>query len=343
MKMNRLTVQSKSEAQSLSAYTCFRVQAASSTALVSSMASLLKLAGITLVVGGMVGCSVRQASVSSRPPEIKREISQAAVESGMIKPESISFFFWPEGLSALQLRTIVNEVSSLSQTFDQYSKTIFQNTNTRDQLLAEFRSQECAARWSNLGPTDVAADIEYITSWKQATPDDLVGNEALQKCQKNQENRKDVTTKTDLVAEAQISVLKKIYVKIDADYPLNVVNWLSIENPKNSKILIRDASEAFRVDISIQNFMRKGNKVATDAKIEEQRISSASYDPQTKSLRFSIPEISSAGASTGAHFEFELGRNSDFLGQARFTGDMRLVRDGVVLRQGSAKIEGRIQ
>jgi len=310
---------------------------------------------------GLTACSVQNRTVANNPPEIKRGLSTFDTDFGTLSPESISIFLWPEW-NEEEAREKVRLVKGASRELDRLLQTGHEMKEKKTVLEGEWSVKQCVVKWAaNLGEDDDPDLIDHVTKWKVLEPvpevapvpetdpmyadyrkyqEYLASATSLRECQNNQDQRDQLQPLMDKNASTDQAEQQDIIFKtIDPTYPTQV-NYKSVD-PKGSKIVLRPGSEG-SVEITLKSFLRPGNLQSTFSE-GPGRIEAATYDFSTKLLKFSVPEIDEEGQQTGAMYEFKMERAPDFLGKARFAGDVKLTRGGQVLRHGSAKFEGPLK
>lgn len=315
-----------------------------------------------MIVGamGLAACSVQNRTVANNPPEIKRGLSTFDTDFGTLSPESISIFLWPEW-SEEEAREKVRLVNGASRELDRLVQEFHDVMGKKNALETEWNTEKCIVKWADLGEDDDPDLMDRVTKWKvldlvsevppvpETDPryadyrkyqEYLVSTAALGKCKKNQDARDQLQSSMDENASTKQAEQQGLILKtIDPTFP-EQVNYKLVD-PKGSKIVLKPGSEG-SVEITLKNFLRPGNLQSTFSEGPGQ-IEDATYDSSTKLLKFSVPEIGEDGQLTGARYEFKMERTPDFLGKARFAGDVKLTRGGTILRHGSAKFEGPLK
>ena len=296
------------------------------------------LAGVlalTVTVVGL-GCSVQNRSVVNQPPELNRGLSTFSTEFGTIRPESMTVFLWPIQDEA-QLTQTIAKVSRASLELDRLSIKLDALASEKSQFEADFAALECVVKWAVLKEGEDPELIVWVSEWK---PDAPVA------CIENQNRRKELVKQIDVIGgQEQPAQVGQIYTALDPEYPTRVENMRSV-NVKESRLVLAPTGE---VAVTLKDFLRKGNAQSNQPGVSSSPlgdIHSVRYISQKKVLMFKVPEIDwidGVATATGATWEFVLERAPDFLGRARFAGDIRVTKDGVTLRTGTAKIEGRLK
>jgi hypothetical protein len=308
-----------------------------------------------LLMGICHGCAVEHDQVQNRPPLIKKGLSTFESQFGTLKPETFSFFFWPQGLSEVQTEALAKKVNSLSMQIDSLTISLHDMVEQKTSLEGDFASLKCILKWANLGPGDDPDLIVWVTDWK--TSADATELAAIQVCQNNQDTRKDLVSKIDHNTSVdQPLLIVQIYKALDPGYPDTVENSKTINAP-DSKIAIIAPPEIAKgatksapstsnvntavVKISLKDFVLKGYSPATDSKGVE-HITNANYNLDTNLLTFDVPEVDSAKNPTGMTYRFALERVPNIAGYARFKGDVFLLNGEKKTRVGSAKIDAKM-
>jgi hypothetical protein len=278
-----------------------------------------------------VACSVERHTVKNEPPTIKREVVSFENDFGTLKPESISLFLWPDGLSEEQAQNLVRTVKSASIEIDRLTIELRNMAVKKAELELNFQTLDCVKQWANLAPDADPELVDWVSKWKPLALDASNDQKEVRaNCMRNQEERKSLAMSMDINASnAQPMAMGVIFKSLDPLYPDKQENFKSI-GIKGSKVVIHPAGAV----VTFADFLHEGNTQSTDL---------GTYDSKTKLLQFSFPEVSNDGKTTGAIFQFALERNPNFMDFARFAGDVKLVKDGKTLRYGSAQIDGRLR
>ncbi len=299
---------------------------------------------LSLAAAGLVAaCSVKSESVADRPPVIPdSNLSQSAVEYGVLLPQSFSVFLWPQGLTDVQLQHVIYDVSTKSQQLDKLGAVVQGKTAQITSLENDFTTQACADKWAaTIDDGDPTVAVPVVTAWKQPDPTIPGSAAAIQACSDNQTTRQQLASDIDNIAQNQERPLAAaIFLDIDPGYPSVVVNTKSI-TPQGSRITIQAvAGGPAHVDVQLQDFITPGNTQST-TQTGPGQIRNAAYNPANKVLTFQVPELDSSGIPTGGVYEFDLARfPQNYLNYARFAGELTyMAKDGSV-RHGQAKIDG---
>jgi hypothetical protein len=302
------------------------------------------LGSACIMAACLSGCSVKTASVANEPPKFNENLTTFSSQFGTVQPESISVFFWPEGLSGTALEKAVRDVNLASQELD----VLQIDSVEKAKLESEFASSQCVSKWADLGPDEDPDFVEWVRKWKKS--DDVTEQAAIKSCEANQSARKALLAEMDRItnpkSDGKDGVTKEhpaaiIYKTIDPGYPEKKENMKSVD-AGGSRLIIRPAVDGVsRVNVTLKDFLRPGNTQSTED-LGPGKIQNARYFPATHLLVFTVPELGADQVPTGAEFEFTLERGPDIAGLARFKGDLKLVKGDQVLRHGSAKIDGKL-
>jgi hypothetical protein len=258
-------------------------------------------------------------------------------------------------MNEVETEVAVKTVKDASANLDQLTVELQTMGMKKVQLEKEFEAKQCITTWADLEPGDDPDTIDWVTKWK-APPIDATERASYDFCVSNQDSRRALVAAMDEnVSVKQRQSLGVIFKTLDPGYPSKIENYKSI-SAKGSKLVLRPGLDgSVSVEITFKDFMRPGNTQSTESvapanadavtkqKAMAHQIVGARYNVATKLLTFAVPELDEQGMPTGAMFHFAMERNPDYMGMARFMGDMALVKNGVVLRYGSAAIAGVLQ
>lgn len=296
-----------------------------------SKASLMILSPLVLVALG--GCSVENLKVENNPPDLKRGLQTFAIEHGNLKPESVSIFLWPVQSESDFTNTIAT-VGRASAEIDRLSLVLAGLSQQKSALEATFANDKCVVNWAVLAAGEDPEFVEWVSDWKVDAPES---------CKTNQDRRKVLASEIDRVgAVDQTAEIGKLYRALDPLYPSKVENIKSV-NVKDSRLTIAaDGS----VTITLKDYLRRGNTQSSaqgTSTFPHGKIVGAQYISGRKLLVFAVPELTESGEPTARLWKFYLERAPDFLGMARFVGDIQVFENGKLVRAGTAKIEGRLK
>lgn len=305
---------------------------------------------------GLGACSVNTAVVVNQPPVIQPGLVKFDLEFGTLSPSSISLFYWPDNMTEEQTQATVKAVNTASGTLDVLASKMVDLGKMLGALRMEFKALDCSGKFAEVedefgkdesvpwvdkwrevpavAPVDPAdaSDPRYQDYLKYVEYKKVV--EALTKCQTNQVSRGaviDNVEKLQAMARQQVTIFEN---QIGKENIRNV-------NPKGTSISIQQQGLGARVEVTLAGFLSDSNVQSTqDQPNKPGKIQMASYDIRARLLRFLVPELDGVGQPTGNQMLFLLERTPDFMGKARFSGDVRLMKNGTVLRHGSAKFEG---
>jgi hypothetical protein len=287
------------------------------------------------LVSLMSACSVQTASVPAKPPLLGGpDVIVAQRDIGTLRMESASVFFWPVSDDAAVNRQTVSTVGRLSNEIDGLQRAMSSLQAKVEADLVDWKRVDCPGRFAIVPDGQSTTDLEEISEWRDVQSADSQTQKLHADCQDNQARRQAARPEQDRLREEQRTRVELIYTTIDKGYPEVVENLIPI-NSRGSQIRL--------LDRELRPGVRAAEVVLRDFVHERHRRQDLQAELRTtsQSLVFSIPEWSVDQTPTGRTFQFELGRNSDFLGFARWTGDVRLVdQDGRVVRVGSVKLEG---
>lgn len=300
-----------------------------------------------------VSCSVKDRSVVNEPPVIKKGLVKHDTDFGSFDMESVTLFYWPEGLNEQEAQSLVRTVNSASNELDEVQGKLIDNLIRLNSLEETFT--DCKLKYADpdtngdgvVDKKDKRVDkLKTIKRWivlDAADPEYAVKKAEMEKCQQDQEDLESLPKINEQLLSTDIPRLGGIiYKTIDPGYPEKIENSKSV-NAKESTLSIQPSENGLVVDVTFKDFIHKGHTVSTEIQGPGQ-IRDASYNPETKLLKFSIPELNADGQPTGSHLEFYLERGPNIKhpeagSLARFKGDVKLVKDGQVLRYGSAKLD----
>ncbi len=293
----------------------------------------LSLVTLICTAFGSSGCSVENLKVENNPPNLQRGLQAFSNEHGTLKPESISIFLWPVQ-SELEFANTIAIVGRASSEIDRLSLVLAGFAKEKAELEAVFESEKCVANWAVLAPGEKPDFVVWVTNWKPDAP---------QACISNQERRKFLLAGIDRVgAVEQSAEIGKLYRALDPLYPTKVENLKSVDVKGSRLIIGQDGA----VTITLKDYFRRGNtqsSLPSTSTVPHGKILGAQYIAQRKLLVFAVPELTDAGEPTSRYWKFYLERAPDFLGMARFVGDIQVFDGAKLVRAGTAKIEGRLK
>lgn len=327
-----------------------------------SFSFLVALSVVATSVIVVVGCTTKRAEVKNVPPNFDN-VNSLSSEYGKVKLTEATVFLWPQGGD---LREVARKVYLASNELDAYQLKTYRKLSIEaqygagDSALGVEKGMECKTKYDatvkpveNIDPDlgfDPSIDSDpgdiWVKEYKPAQSDDE--KKEIAACQGLETEWKQI--EAQIKTQSLSSMLEGIFKAIDPGYPDTVVNnkiknadkidslnWIIDIQPN------KDGAPA--VNISLKNFLTDGFNPSTAADAADP-ITDVSYDPepQKHQLRFTVqdPVKNESGERSGAAYRFVVERTKDFAGQARFKGDVQLVKDGVVLRTGAAKFQGRI-
>jgi hypothetical protein len=292
---------------------------------------MMKSALIFVLFASIVGCSVQKTPVPSRPPEIagNNEVFEneygRIIQFGLGPLDSVSVFLWPEDLTEEQARDSVRTVNRASNTIDDFTQLVVETKI----LQATFQARQCEAALQNPpepvepgqpGYDEYAARLEnHMICQKIAT--DIAAN--LPKIVEMEEAK--------AVDKARMDIVRTVGPQ----------NFKGI-NDRGSSLSILEADGALQVNITFADFLFPGYSPSTTLLEDDpKKIRNVVYVPSRRLLMFDVPEVDSALNLTGAVYKFALERSRDFVGMARFKGDVNIVSaEGALIRTGSTQIQG---
>lgn len=282
---------------------------------------------------GQAGCSVESLKVQNGPPDLQRGIQTFSKEYGTLRPESVSIFLWPRQNEHDFANTIAT-VGRASAEIDRLSVMLADFGKEKAALEAAFATDRCVVDWAVLADGEDPEFVEWVQEWKSDAP---------LACKVNQERRKSLLADIDRVGTVeQAAEIGKLYRTLDPLYPSKIENIKSV-NVKDSRLNINpDGSVA----ITLKDYLRRGNtqsSAATVSTLPHGKINGAKYIQSRRLLEFTVPELSETGDPTSRIWRFYLERAPDFLGMARFVGDIQVFDGAKLVRVGTAKIEGRLK
>ncbi len=294
---------------------------------------LVGLLSALIAVVCATACSVENLRFENNPPDLQRGLQTFSVEHGSLRPESVSIFLWPLQSEAEFANTIAT-VGRASAEIDRLSLVLAGFAKEKSSLESAFSDDKCVVDWAVLAEGEDPEFVEWVQEWKAGAPE---------ACLKNQERRKSILADIDRVgAVEQAGEIGKLYRALDPLYPSKVENIKSV-NVKDSRLAINaDGS----VSITLKDYLRRGNTQSSapgTSTMPHGKIVGAQYIASRKLLVFAVPELSEAGAPTSRIWKFYLERAPDFLGMARFVGDIQVFDGEKLVRAGTAKIEGRLK
>lgn len=295
--------------------------------------SLLFLLSAVTCFLGQAGCSVESLKVANNPPDLQRGLQTFSLEHGSLRPESVSIFLWPRQ-NEFDFANTIAIVGRASAEIDRLSLVLAGFGKEKASLEAAFAADKCVVDWAVLAEGEDPEFVEWVQEWKPDAP---------QACKVNQDRRKSLLADIDKVGTVdQAAEIGKLYRALDPLYPSKIENIKSV-NVKDSRLVISlDGS----VTITLKDYLRRGNtqsSVAGTSTLPHGKILGAQYISSRKLLVFAVPELSETGEPTARLWKFYLERAPDFLGMARFVGDIQVYDGEKLVRAGTAKIEGRLK
>jgi len=288
-------------------------------------------------------CSVKQLEVQNNPPETPERVAGFSAESGELRLSSLTAFLWPEFSDSKAARKGIKTVTASAAEYDRLSAEGDNLQKKINESESEFKSLKCLAL-ADFGAE--AADeeldfeeIEFVAKWKSVEPNSMAA-QTLERCQMNQDSRVQLQKSAIETRDLARTQLRAIESVVDIKYPFlpdTKASFYKINIPK------ADGQKRVPVSITIFDFVESKNDQSTDADkntVAEGRIFDATYDFEEKMLRFKVPEIK-AGRPTGSVFHFSLDR-ANFLGYAKFAGDMNLVLPNGQKRFGIISMYGTL-
>lgn len=287
-------------------------------------------AGLAILLGA---CSAGQREVVNVPPTFGGGVSGFALEEGVLKVESATMFLWPS-VGEDELASVIALVQRNSAIVDHLTLAIVKLGKDREALEAQFAAEECVKKHAVLAADEDPEFVEWVAEWKPDAPES---------CRQNQDQRRQLVREVDrLASQEQPKLIGAIYKAIDPGYPQRVENLLSM-TPKDSMLVISSERAS---EVLFKDFRRKGNSqssIAGASSAPHGQVRQVIWRPELRVLRFSVPELDEQNHATGAVWNFTLERQADFLGRARFAGEIRILSPaGRVLRTGQLKLEGRL-
>ena len=317
-----------------------------------------------LVMLSVAACGVKNRQVDNKPPKMVEQAAKFSQETGVIEPmDTLSVFYWPEGMQEKDIRAAAKAVNTASRAADKIEQQMYETGVKKKTIEIEFEKLECSsdtyAEFKDMSHPDDNTTIEWVTEWKAAdsVPEDKRAN--LETCKKLQADREPLIKalyKTEEVnGQKKLSLKDQIFVEYDKifrivdpeTYPKDgkQVNYKKT-SAATSRMVLRPTDKGVSVELTFSDFVTPSNVQTTDTTAEKnvaRLIRSTSYDLKTKMLKFVVPEMGEDGLPTGAELQFSMERAPDLAGNARFMGDVNLVKNGKVLRYGSAKIAGKLK
>jgi hypothetical protein len=280
----------------------------------------------------VVGCSVQKSKVPLRPPSITGNNEVFEMEYGSITRfglgpiDSISVFLWPEGLNEEQARQSVRTVNRASNKIDEFTALVVETKI----MQATFQMRQCETALQN-PPTPVAQGEpgyeEYLA--------------ALQNFQVCQKISNDISVNLPKIVEMERAQVVD-QAKTDIAMTVGPQNFKIVNNAGSSLSISEVEGAAPRVDVTLADFLVPGYSPSTNLEEDDmKRIRNVIYIPSRRVLMFDVPEVDLNLNLTGAFYRFAMERSRDFVGMARFKGDVNLISsDGALLRTGSVQIQG---
>ncbi len=302
------------------------------------------------------GCSAKQRSVVSRPPQIPNRVSKLEKEVGRLSPESISVFLWPPFRNESDMTDTFATVNGASDSIDKLTTQIVVLMKQNGGLRVQFAQMGC---WNFTTQVSKPENhFELVTDWKTAnTPEEAV---QIQACKVKQDERLPIMGEIGRLKTVEIAKHGLIIREtVNRDGNQNFRSPSS-DDTKQSYFLLRSSSNGIGVKVMLFGFAGMGIKQSTDEGESTQvngtdnaRIRDAAYDMTLKSLSFKVPEfvktIQKAADGTDTEvfvetgiYEFTMER-SDFVVWARFEGNVTYTSliNGEV-RTGSVSIYGSL-
>ncbi|HRK06243.1 MAG TPA: hypothetical protein PLZ57_00620 [Pseudobdellovibrionaceae bacterium] len=281
----------------------------------------------------LISCSAGQRDVVNVPPTFSGGVSGFALEEGTFKIESATMFLWP-AVGEDELASVIALVHRNSAIVDHLTMAIAKLGKDKEALETQFATEECVKKHAVLAADEDPEFVEWVAEWKADAPES---------CKQNQDQRRQIVREVDrLASQEQPKLIGAIYKAIDPGYPQRVENLLSM-TPKDSMLLISSERAS---EVLLKDFRRKGNAQSSmpgASSATHGQVRQVIWRPELRVLRFSVPELDEQNRATGSIWNITLERQADFLGRARFAGEIRILSaEGRVLRTGQMKLEGRL-
>lgn len=332
--------------------------------------SIMKYSVLGFVTLGLfAGCSAAERTVVNEPPAMPENVSSFQVEYGKLVPASITAFYWPDGMTEEQMREAARKVRAASLKIDEIvqKSTMIQKVEI-PKLEGAFNAETCVEDWAAESGTIEGSSVAWVTAWKTLTPVNAVGpvseedphypdyvkyqeyvtkKKKLDGCQANQTQREGLLNWLKTASGEMDQAKLTIALTIDKD-PTHPENMKTV-SVNGTEIVLKDGADGTTADVTLKDFMLPGYSPSSQTADSPLKVYSASYIAGRKLLVFGVPELApnpTPGPNaqpyvpTGAIIECALERGPDFLGMARFSGEMRLKKDGAMLRYGSITITG---
>ena len=308
---------------------------------------------LSLVVVGFAAaaCSVKQGDVPSHPPVLGEGMKVSVLSHfGTLRPDSISVFLWPKDWSEAQMETNVEKINRDAQKNEAISKQTIPIVKIQiPALWAQFKDQDqCIAKFvdpTKVTDPDLIQEADPISDWKTVSDAE---KPALEKCQKNQDQRAALRAVVNANADLQQPLINEITLLLDPKYPDVIENNLNV-TAQGSEIKIKQTTRAgtheriVAVDVTLTDFLRQQNTQSTD----KGTVNLATYSEIEGLLSFTVPETNTDGTPTGQIYSFNLYRGDNFYTDAAsgteyacFKGTVDVLKNGVAVRTGKAQIAG---
>jgi hypothetical protein len=292
---------------------------------------MMKSALIFVLSVLVVGCSVQKTPVPSRPPDItgNNEVFEteygSIVQFGLGPLDSVSVFLWPAGLTEEQARESVRTVNRASNTIDDFTQLMVETKI----LQATFQARQCETALQN-PPEPVEPGQPGYDEYTARLQNYMI-------CQKI---AADIATNLPKIVEMEnAKTVDK--ARMDIVRTVGPQNFKAITN-QGSSLSILEVDGRMQVNITFADFLFAGYSPSTSLLEDDpKRIRNVVYIPSRRILMFDVPEVDQNLNLTGAVYKFALERSRDFVGMARFKGDVNVVSaNGSLLRTGSTQIQG---
>ncbi len=292
------------------------------------------LTGLVLLLA-LTGCSVETGTVPSRPPVILGNVTKLDDEAGKVAltKDNMSVFFWTAGLNEDEARAEIRKVNSASVRVDMARVKLKPLTEKVAALTTAFQEKTCLELAAEGGADEIE---EVVNVWKEL-PADHADYERLKECQRTQDERAVAVQKVDELRSEFAEALGEIKTTVGND-------WKDVDAGEAGgsyfvipRALVKSQGPV-PVKIQLVNFEFEGNTLSTEASGDLQ-IRNAAYLFGPRVLVFEFND----NKNKGLVYKFQLERSEDYMGMARFKGDVRLHdASGKIVREGSAQFQGPI-